>query len=440
MADILPRASRQPKLRSSCDRCGAAKLKCDRGQPTCGRCLNLGQTCVYGVSRKMGKPPRDRPRTSAVSSISRPPGHINHFQKIAYNEKSYNSRDGSSAGGGDFVLSHKPVSTVNTSWNALGDNRGNLFVNADGSDTWQSSLRSASISDFPSTATCQGLFPPDIHLSPTAMEMSPRLKDYSILSALQSKVDGITRCDDLSTTSDGSRKHDCSQEAREILHNLASLDPNGTYPNLHPALASSCEGATTTHGTPFDRVLRLNQEARERLESLLLCPCMRCPHLALLCASIVSLILTLYQQAADCTQRASWSLSVGMEDSIPHVTSLESVSQSLSSWSSTIVSPAITASPSTPILSMTIPSTPTPMAIGSFNIEDQQVQTALRDQLLLSEIRKTGRLIYLFASQSFDQPEAHTFNGFNGLYTSLGSWLGEEHARIVESLRFRLRS
>ncbi|RTE84733.1 hypothetical protein BHE90_000736 [Fusarium euwallaceae] len=50
----------QSKLRSSCDACGQAKTKCDRGRPACSRCITQGLGCVYGVSRKAGKPPRRR--------------------------------------------------------------------------------------------------------------------------------------------------------------------------------------------------------------------------------------------------------------------------------------------------------------------------------------------------------------------------------------------
>ncbi|KAI8716719.1 hypothetical protein NCS52_00966200 [Fusarium sp. LHS14.1] len=50
----------QPKFRSSCDACGQAKIKCDRVRPACSRCIAQGLDCVYGVSRKAGKPPRRR--------------------------------------------------------------------------------------------------------------------------------------------------------------------------------------------------------------------------------------------------------------------------------------------------------------------------------------------------------------------------------------------
>src|SRR6187551_751594 len=47
-----------PKLRSSCDACGETKVKCDRAQPECSRCVEAGVPCVYGPSRNRGKPPR----------------------------------------------------------------------------------------------------------------------------------------------------------------------------------------------------------------------------------------------------------------------------------------------------------------------------------------------------------------------------------------------
>lgn len=72
MTEARRQIPRQPKLRASCDECGAAKLKCDRGQPQCGRCMSLGLTCVYGVSRKMGKPPREKPRVGSEAPRTAP--------------------------------------------------------------------------------------------------------------------------------------------------------------------------------------------------------------------------------------------------------------------------------------------------------------------------------------------------------------------------------
>src|SRR5436190_15819736 len=53
--------SRQParrvvKYRSTCDNCHKRKIKCGQEKPNCSRCKGYGLECVYGVSRRRGKP------------------------------------------------------------------------------------------------------------------------------------------------------------------------------------------------------------------------------------------------------------------------------------------------------------------------------------------------------------------------------------------------
>ncbi|ORY60946.1 uncharacterized protein BCR38DRAFT_442977 [Pseudomassariella vexata] len=49
------------KLRQTCDRCSEAKVKCDKGNPRCGRCDRLLLDCVYSPARRIGRPrPRSR--------------------------------------------------------------------------------------------------------------------------------------------------------------------------------------------------------------------------------------------------------------------------------------------------------------------------------------------------------------------------------------------
>jgi hypothetical protein len=64
-------ASRSRKLRASCDRCSASKIKCGQERPACQRCVNSNRPCNYSVSRRLGKPPASdhrRPSTSAYRS------------------------------------------------------------------------------------------------------------------------------------------------------------------------------------------------------------------------------------------------------------------------------------------------------------------------------------------------------------------------------------
>ncbi|CAH0020356.1 unnamed protein product [Clonostachys rhizophaga] len=50
------------KLRSSCDRCTALKIRCDKQTPTCGRCRAPGLACVYSPYRWKGRPSSNRSR------------------------------------------------------------------------------------------------------------------------------------------------------------------------------------------------------------------------------------------------------------------------------------------------------------------------------------------------------------------------------------------
>jgi len=47
---------RVPKYRASCDNCHSLKVRCGQEKPNCFRCENNGVPCVYGISRRMGKP------------------------------------------------------------------------------------------------------------------------------------------------------------------------------------------------------------------------------------------------------------------------------------------------------------------------------------------------------------------------------------------------
>lgn len=78
---------RPPKLRSSCDACGAAKVRCDKTQPRCGRCAAGGLTCVYGLSRKFGKAPRKKPPVETSISTETLPRPLVAQQQSAHHHQ-----------------------------------------------------------------------------------------------------------------------------------------------------------------------------------------------------------------------------------------------------------------------------------------------------------------------------------------------------------------
>ncbi|CAF9928989.1 MAG: hypothetical protein HETSPECPRED_007247 [Heterodermia speciosa] len=63
------RPTKSWKLRQTCDLCSEAKVKCDKGNPRCGRCDRLSYECVYSPARRIGRP---RPRSPRSQDSGRP--------------------------------------------------------------------------------------------------------------------------------------------------------------------------------------------------------------------------------------------------------------------------------------------------------------------------------------------------------------------------------
>ncbi|KAL8901600.1 MAG: hypothetical protein Q9207_005127 [Kuettlingeria erythrocarpa] len=463
-----PRTARQPKLRSSCDGCGTAKLKCDRAQPVCGRCQSQDLTCVYGVSRKTGKPPREPLRGPQALDTSRPcanPG------SGAGREERIDSCGGHGTAGytiDGVVPDHEQVLPCYSS---------RLGVGVNPLDTTQSDLFWPLLPNFGPLAFDDGLF---ADMGPCSIPnplTTSEAETYTVPPTTQS-VPSLTQIDDESKDLDGillhpanSRAgHDCFRETLDILASLSSHRLNDAHskPNSPTSLASLTANPSTSSSTstpaPLDHVLRLNRDASERLARLLTCSCAGFPQLTMLYASIISHILIGYQQAAACTESpAAWNpADTTMGDPSPapqhNLSTLHSSTPSSSStswpssaWSSTAgssvsgvggggmeSSPMSITSPPEPVVA----AASAKMVIGSFDIDDLRVQTALKIQLLSGEVKRVGRLIDHFALHNLDgqcMTDEYTFSGVHGLHQSLGAWLRSEHSRIANMMKAKLR-
>ena len=399
----------QRKLRSSCDRCGAAKLRCDRSQPECTRCLSVGIACVYGVSRKAGKPPRKRDRQNDNN------GHGSTGSSVCDN----------------IISSSGSVSSLMDGY------PNNLMTSVHVADAFRDTPIDLSLPEL------NVLFGFDDHLStsqPVSTLGSPELEHYTFPAeqtknnASRTHVDENIYFHNEYLLPISSKDHNCSKEAYDILGGLSLLNPN--HASTPPSATDST--SSTVNSLPLDHILRLNRESSEQLGCLLACPCARYPHLALLYASIISRIMIWYEQAAGGFQRDSWSpkTAVAEPPGSCHLSPSGYVS-GLSSWSGSAVN---TGGVSTPLTEDTaIAVTSARMSMGSFDIDDKQVQSAMRIQLLIGEIRRTSHLIQLFASRGASDLDEHGFDGVEGLYQSLSSWLRMEHARITDLIQSQLK-
>ena len=444
------RMPRQPKLRSSCDGCGAAKLKCDRSQPACGRCFSLNLKCVYGVSRKTGKPPA----REALSSWGA--GHVSHIRRARHAGSHDKDRRNNSCSRGIGGLGYDGI--VRNSGQVVDGQPINLGMSVSAPAATHSDLFRHLLPNFTSLEFDDSLFS-DMETGPFSTLATPESESYapaaSQTDASQTQVDESRHLDSVLLQPVSSKGHDCFREAYHILDSLSFHRLNNLNSTLEsPSPGSASTTASTANRVPLDDVLRLNREASERLGRLLTCSCAGLPQLTMLYASIISQVLIGYQQAADCTQSASpaWSPADIRLDTASHHMSLTGSSPSSgsgsgagpSTWSSTAASTLNAGGgKSTPsLIQFPGPVAPAKMAIGTFNIDDLRVQTALKIQLLSGEMRRAGRLIDQFAVHNFDGEcvtDEYTFGGVHSLYQSLDAWLRSEHLRIANMMKSKLR-
>lgn len=394
-------------------------MKCDRGQPECGRCIFNGIQCIYGVSRKMGKPPRHRPTLSRGTSTDRP------------GSTGMGQLDSGSGNAGDIMQDVEPflnVTDMSTAWNTVDDNPAKLAVSLDALDGLYGILSGSSLPNLAphelgDWTMTDSILAANLQPGPLSTPESPYWDSCPSTGPRQHQAEKSSHPDGASTSSSGtSGSHDCAREAYEILESLSFLSLSKAHSATLSSASSSSAAGGSANRVPLDHVLRVNRETSERLAPLLSCSCARSPHLALLYASIISRTLVWYQQAASCCmQSAPWNRATS---------SGSAVSPAGASCASASTQPA---GPSV---------VKAKMAIGTFNVDDPRVQTALEIQLLSAEIRRAGHLIDQFLSHYLGSQgstaEESTSYGVKNLYQSLNSWLRTEHARITQMMASKL--
>ncbi|KAJ5751809.1 Aflatoxin biosynthesis regulatory protein [Penicillium odoratum] len=417
MGENLPRYPGPPKLRSSCDQCGSSKVKCDKGQPECGRCISHGLPCAYGVSRKMGKPPR---RSSVSRSMSSP---------AAANESngSNNSTSTSSSGRTEMLLELEQsawTTCLGPTWDPMDeDSHSNSIMNFFNAVGLDSELSMPSFANFAGSFNDEATMEqPNISLNsshfPSAAS-SPRPGSYPSPGAYLLSKNETTDHWRGSVTSNRVGDHVCLQRLHEILECLPALDSRQAEYEASPPTASTATKESPPQVMPLDLILQLNRKATEGLFPLVTCSCTRLPHVALLYASIISQILAWYQRAAGCTQTKSPS------------SASTTATEKLTFEGNGNGTPAITSQ------SVEITVVPSTMKIGTFNVDDQRLQTAMKICLLLGEMKQVKCLMDQLRSQT-DALES-MITGVEEVFRSVNSWLGRDYLRIYDMMQLKLR-
>ncbi|ORY16577.1 hypothetical protein BCR34DRAFT_622297 [Clohesyomyces aquaticus] len=418
---------RKPKLRASCDACAASKVKCSKDHPICARCLSSGASCVYGISRKHGKPGRTRKRNPDGTPFIK-------------GSKQQTSPDGAEFG--KFRIRAEPL---------LPDVEESNWPPTPGSEHQLTSDSAYSEQDFEfvdvedlllTTSQVDDDYLPTIEPGLTFRDPFARTEhgdiDFSLPPDFQalknfiggdavhpmeyaineSNVDSFfpetseppqSPLGSLSCTFNALREdvvvptpHSCYNLAYSTLESLHFKTPGDDY-----ELGAMFFSNTRT----LDSVLSVARSAVKNVLQLLSCSCSSDPHLAMLYSSIASKIITWYQIAGGLNPTPA---------ATPALTTASSPSQS----SSSAFSSSGASSPTNINITMQ------PMKIGGFEF-DEIDQEALRRQVVLSELKKCGVLVEALANwRGSDDVEQAEF-----LYDVLGAWLKSMLFRTMRQIR-----
>ncbi|KUI59481.1 Sterigmatocystin biosynthesis regulatory protein [Cytospora mali] len=372
----------QSKLRSSCDACGQAKIKCDRGQPSCARCVAQGVTCVYGVSRKAGKPPRKRP--AAPSSLP-PPSSLP--SRSVEPETATTCIDLSGGGSGSGSFDSIDIDMM------LGLGEGGATIDSPFST---------------SDAAFQSWFPFDTFGS--LGTLPPSSSDWDACMTGQS--DPILE-----------------PETKEIMRRLYCANPSTPISDGLPARTLDLGSVLTRTG-----------EVVRPLEVLLKCPCARSPHMAMLYASIMSRMLLWYRQAVwDASSARESSLTSSFK---PTMTAEET----MSSFSGSAMVKALDAEAADDTTGVSVPPMPVMVGsfqsddrnvqtalISCLILSELRRVGALIDSFISLGTDATGLHTTDNVGSAAGDPSTGVADG--SLFASLGAWLRNEHGNIVMQAR-----
>ncbi|EEU43543.1 uncharacterized protein NECHADRAFT_82927 [Fusarium vanettenii 77-13-4] len=336
----------QTRFRSSCDACGQAKIKCDRGRPACSRCIAQGLGCVYGVSRKAGKPPRRR--LASPLQVRSSPG----MPEIPEIGLTCNDQ-------GDLDM-------------MLGLAESNLIL------------------DDP-FSTSHDIFQPWLSLN--------NLESPAILEPAERST--------ATTPPITAARQFCTQESKDIMRRLYCANPSAPISDGVPARTLD-----------LDSVLTRNRDVVGRLGLLLKCP--------------LSRVLLWYKQAISNTNDTGMSYppTPGAPGSTTSSTSGDSLSSSGAGATSDKMGVSVLR---------------TALTVGTFQSHDHDLQAALTNTLIQSELKRVGSLITVFLSlgtETYDPgaacpaaEELGTNLADKNLVASLGAWLQTEYRGIVAKAR-----
>ncbi|KAI0203359.1 hypothetical protein F4808DRAFT_418426 [Astrocystis sublimbata] len=269
-------------LRTACDPCSSAKVRCDKQHPSCDRCMQLSQPCSYSQSRRHGKRLWRRMVTG-----TRPGGHAPVTE--GPDDSSAVVSSGSGPGPTRTVISSSLIAPSGPL--PVAGHEHDLALNYMQQDVDPTSAFPASWLSGDSGLHAEidiGLYNDWDITNLTPPDLVPSLEP--------SQYTSNTTTDEASPPSSTTTSpHDCEAQAIAILR---SMQHGSIYDGLTSCSINPVQYAELNLRPAFDRVLATNKAALYGCARLMKCTCALCPHILLLHASILTKMFFWYRVAA----------------------------------------------------------------------------------------------------------------------------------------------
>ncbi|KAI0390136.1 hypothetical protein F5Y17DRAFT_82547 [Xylariaceae sp. FL0594] len=289
-------------LRTSCDPCSTAKVRCDKKHPSCGRCIQIMLPCFYSESRKHGRQAwRKRMAHRRMNGMATPAEDQAQLQPqptdttntaMAW-ERLVVPFSSSSSSLSTVPLAAQTPSTLLQTNHWQGDVAalvsGTTFDDVSGVDMDVNSFGNWDLSQLSPPVLTDGDGLPAGFANPPLVPAQA-----SPASVLSGTSVSVKEPPSVSSSVAGST-HDCEARAISILRSMQ-------HGEMHEG-AKSCSTDpvhyTTLNLAPsFDRVLSVNKAALDGWTQLMKCSCALCPHIILLHVSVLSKMIFWYRIAA----------------------------------------------------------------------------------------------------------------------------------------------
>lgn len=445
-----PAPAQQPvRVRLSCDSCSAAKVKCDKRRPACERCSSNQLHCTYSVSRRHGckRKITCEPAVTAHGAVNKPQqcswgggGSSASGTKRRYRDtvgfSAYENNEVSGSSTANEGITFHNGNDLSDPFQNLADDDFTMSVDVDGSEF--SAFAFGNSLPTPDDRSQNG-DPPPSHQEPGQAPWTPfvtpsttsihgedlRISGCNVgLPAASEATDGASnrptdsrKYPNQATGNEEPKEvHDCEAYALALLRSLHHWPLYS--PEKHNQITSSNQACTVSeihlaHSEvnpevlhSLDTILYANKCALSGVLKLLDCSCAQRPHLATLCMSIITKMLSLYEIAA--------TTDISSPDS-PSSVSPASATHNLSG----------------PRLART-----TIIQVGVFDL-DEEDEAILQSGILLRKLRNMERAIGKFASLGGVDANDHDIS-VRQWHSVTISMIKKELQRIYQNCKERL--